>query len=131
LWRFIQRESLHDRVLVAAFEDALIREFRSLSRGSVATSAAQREVIAFWLAARAGAARLLPTAYDALQVPIRQGALTVVDRRFVRAAHAKNLAVHVWTVDTPDQMRRLVALGVDGIMSDHPDVLLDVLGRPE
>lgn len=129
LWRFIECERAHDRVLVAAFEDALVRELRRLSRGSVATSAGQRETIAFWLAARAGLSRLLPIGYDALQVPARQGGLTVVDRSFVDAAHARGLAVHVWTIDAPAEMRRLIALGVDAIMSDRPDLLLETLAH--
>jgi glycerophosphoryl diester phosphodiesterase len=126
-WKLIEREAATDRVLVAAFDDALVRELRKLSRGRVATSAGQREVVAFWLAVRAGMSSLLPVGYDALQVPVRQGGLTVVDARFLRAARAKGVAVHVWTVDDRSEMRRLIALGVDGIMTDRPDLLLDVL----
>jgi glycerophosphoryl diester phosphodiesterase len=127
LWRFIEREGVHDRVLIAAFEDVLVREFRALSRGSVATSAGQREVVQFWIASRVSAARFLRTPYDALQVPPRQGRVTVVDPRFVRAARSKNIAVHVWTIDEPTEMRRLLALGVDGIMSDRPELLVETL----
>ncbi len=126
-WRFVERESIHDRVLVAAFDDWIVQEFRRLSAGTVATSAGQRETIAFWLAARARATRLLPIRYDALQVPARQSRLTVVTQAFVRAAHARGLAVHVWTIDEATEMRRLVALGVDGVMSDRPNVLIDTL----
>jgi glycerophosphoryl diester phosphodiesterase len=125
LFRFIEREGIHDRVLVAAFEDALVREFRTLARGSVATSAGQREVALFFAASRVRAERFLPLGYDALQVPPRHGRLTIVDERFLSAAHARDLAVHVWTIDEPDEIRRLRALGVDGIMSDRPDLLFD------
>jgi glycerophosphoryl diester phosphodiesterase len=130
LFRFIEHEALHERVLVAAFEHALIREFRALARGSVATSASQREVIAFWLAVRARSVRFLPIGYDALQVPVRHGRLEVVEPRFIGAAHARDLAVHVWTIDDPAEMRRLAALGVDGIMSDRPDLLYQTLAEP-
>jgi glycerophosphoryl diester phosphodiesterase len=130
LFRFIEREALHDRVLIAAFEHALIHEFRALARGSVATSASQREVIAFWLAVRARGVRFLPIGYDALQVPVRHGRLSVVEPRFLDAAHGRDLAVHVWTIDDPAEMRRLAALGVDGIMSDRPDLLCQTLTEP-
>ncbi len=54
--------------------------------------------------------------------------------RFVREAHRRNIPVQVWTVDDPDDMRRLLSWGVDGIQSDRPDLLAEVLsevaGRP-
>lgn len=126
LWRFIEREALHDRVLVAAFEDSLLDEFRRHSGGSVATSASRNEALAFFAASRVRAQALVPVRYDALQLPAQHGALTVVDRALLRAAHARDLAVHVWTIDDPAEMRRLVELGADGIMSDRPDLLLEL-----
>ena len=59
----------------------------------------------------------------AYQVPERQGDLVVVDERFVEAAHRAGKVVHVWTVNDVEAMRRLVALGVDGIISDRPTTL--------
>lgn len=63
----------------------------------------------------------------AAQVPESQSGVPVVDRRFVRAAHARGLQVHVWTVNEPDRMHRLLDLGVDGIMTDHIDTLRRIL----
>jgi glycerophosphoryl diester phosphodiesterase len=132
LWQLIERRGLHDRLLVAAARDRLVREFRRVSAGSVATSAGTNEGRLFWAASRIGLAHLVPAPYDALQVPPRSGPLTVVDRRFIGSAHARGLHVHAWTIDDAAEMRQLLALGVDGIMSDRPDVLVDVLksGRP-
>ena len=53
----------------------------------------------------------------------------VVDERFVAAAHRAGKAVHVWTVNDPESMERLVDLGVDGIMSDVPTTLCGVLAE--
>jgi glycerophosphoryl diester phosphodiesterase len=71
---------------------------------------------------------------DILQVPERWRGLRVVTPRFVRAAHRLNLPVQVWTVDRVEDMRRLLAWGVDGVQTDRPDLLAGVLtelvGRP-
>ncbi|TRW42798.1 glycerophosphodiester phosphodiesterase family protein, partial [Georgenia yuyongxinii] len=62
-----------------------------------------------------------------VQVPTRVRGLQIVTSRFLAAAHRHGLAVHVWTVDDPGEMRRLLDLGVDGIISDRPRVLRGVL----
>ena len=62
-----------------------------------------------------------------VQVPFRDRRITVVTPGFVRRAHALGLQVHVWTIDDPGEMRYLLDIGVDGLMSDRVDVLRDVL----
>ena len=61
------------------------------------------------------------------QVPIRYGPVRIVTRRFVRAAHRAGIAVHVWTIDDRTHMEDLLDLGVDGIMTDRPERLREVL----
>lgn len=63
----------------------------------------------------------------AAQVPEEQSGVPVVDRRFVQAAHARGVQVHVWTINEADRMHRLLDLGVDGIMTDHIDTLREVM----
>ena len=62
----------------------------------------------------------------AAQVPIRQGPIPIVDKRFISRMHSLGIAVHVWTIDEVDEMNWLLDLGVDGIMTDMPATLLDV-----
>jgi glycerophosphoryl diester phosphodiesterase len=126
---FIEEHGLHDRLLIASFTDGIIRAFRQRTGGRVATAAAAWETRRFWLASRLGLTKLIRPAYDALQVPPRMGRMTVVDRRLLAAAHRRGLQVHVWTVDERGEMRRLLALGVDGIMSDRPNLLLEALAE--
>jgi glycerophosphoryl diester phosphodiesterase len=95
----------------------------------VATSAGPAD------AARAARAALLGLAprdpADAYQVPERAGPIPLVTERFVEAAHRAAKQVHVWTVDEAPAMRRLLDLGVDGIVTDRPDVLNDVIAERE
>jgi glycerophosphoryl diester phosphodiesterase len=127
LWRFIEARGLHDRLLVAGEDVDRIREFRNLARGQVASSAGKREVFGFWLAARLGASDWLPIEYDALQVPIRFSGLEVVTPEFVDAAHRRGVQVHVWTVDSATEMAWLLDVGVDGIMTDQPARLVELV----
>src|SRR6185312_6982534 len=90
-----------------------------ISAGTVATAE-------FWRAVQAGGS-VPDTAAAAFQVPERMGDLVVVDAAFVDAAHRSGRAVHVWTVNATADMERLVALGVDGIISDLPTLLSGVL----
>ncbi len=121
----IDRLGLAERIIVGSFSDARLRRFRRLA-GHVATSAGPREVLA--TRTRAWARRASAGAADVLQVPMKAG-VRVVDAAFVAAAHAAGQHVHVWTVNDETEMRRLLALGVDGIITDRPDLLQRVLGR--
>ena len=62
-----------------------------------------------------------------VQVPISFKGITIVNKKFVNLVHEQNKKIHVWTVDTQDQMQLLIDLGVDGIMTDRPSLLKDTL----
>lgn len=122
----LRRTGRSSSVMVASFSDAALGQFRSLAP-EVATSAGPDEVLAFYTAVDQHGRAPSDVAYQALQVPEQFGDVTVVTRAFVEAAHRAGLAVHVWTVDEPDAMHRLLDLGVDGIVTDRPSVLRSVL----
>lgn len=129
LWDLIQEYQAYDRVLVASGDLHLpIIRFRQLTAGRVATSASEQEIRFFFFATVARATRWLRPAYDALQVPEAHRGTRIVSHRLLEAAHRLALDVHVWTVDAPADMERLLALGVDGLMTDRPDLLAKVLG---
>ncbi len=128
LAEFIAERDLWDRVLVGSFSRARLREFRRLTSGRVATSAAPLEVALFRLLPSGRlASRLLRHRVAALQVPHRSGPITVVTPGLVRRAHRAGVHVHVWTIDDPAEMSVLLDLGVDGLFTDRTDVLRDVL----
>ena len=109
------------RVLLASLMGPVLQRLRASFPGRP-TSFARDEVAAF---VRSGG-RAIPEGARALQVPPRYGLRRIVTRRFVEAAHAAGLEVHVWTVNLPPTMRALLDLGVDGIMTDFPERLLEV-----
>lgn len=130
LVELITRRGEEHRVLVAAE----IEGNRGPARGYPGPWGASRNQVAlFWLLHRFPFLGYVPPV-DILQLPERYLGVRIVTPRLVRAAHACNIPVQVWTVDEPEDMRRLLSWGVDGIQSDRPDLLAEVLvdevGRP-
>lgn len=124
-----------ERVLLTSFSDARRREALEAAasvRSDLlpATSAGSGTILRFLLAllvrSDRGVARSL-SGVDALQVPERQRGIRVVTPRSIAAAHRHGVEVHVWTVNEPEDMRRLVAMGVDGIVTDRADTALSSL----
>jgi glycerophosphoryl diester phosphodiesterase len=120
LARVLRDHGRGDDVIVASFNDASTAAFRAAAPG-IATSAGTFGVAEFWRAAHAGTP-LPDVPYAALQIPVRTAGVTICDEVLVDAAHRAGLAVHVWTIDDPDEMAGLIALGVDGIITDVPSV---------
>jgi glycerophosphoryl diester phosphodiesterase len=127
LWEFIQQHEIADRIVVAAEHHELLESFRELSEGRIATSASKRECLQFWLASGLGRSSALAIGYQALQIPVSVSGWRFLTPRLLEAAHRLGIAVHVWTIDEPAEMTRLLDLGVDGVMSDYPDRLLEVV----
>ena len=126
----LRRAGAAHRVLLASFSDARLATLRRLAGPRFATSLGQRGAARLKLASWSRLPVRFPASVVAAQVPVAAGPVTVVDRRFVAYAHRIGLQVHVWTIDDPSTMHRLLDLGVDGIMTDRVDVLREVyLGR--
>ncbi len=128
LAELVRATGAHDRVCVGSFSQRRLDEFRRLVGGRVATSAGPLEVGLFRVlpAARLVGA-LVRRGAAALQVPHRRKGVKILTRGLVERAHALGLHVHVWTIDDPQQMRDLLDLGVDGLMTDRTDLLREVL----
>jgi glycerophosphoryl diester phosphodiesterase len=130
LVRAIRRARVADRICLASFSDARIAAARRLLGPGVCTALGPRGVAALRLASyRPRAAGLVRIQAGCAQVPLQLGGRALVDERFIAAAHARGLQVHVWTVDTPHEANALLDLGVDGIMTDRPAMLREVLEK--
>lgn len=117
------------RILVASFEHDSMRAFRAACP-MVATSATMREALMLYQLHRMGLASLYRSPAVALQIPETFRDRQVVDSELLELADDYNIQIEVWTVNEEADMKRLLDLGVQGIMTDHPDRLLRVLGRP-
>lgn len=121
----------HDRArntIVASFHPEVMEEFRR-TFPEFATSGAEPEIRRFYVLNKLFLGRSFQPVMDAFQVPERSGNLRIVTPRFVRVAQSRGIAIHVWTVNDVENMERMVSAGVDGIITDRPDRLLELLGR--
>ncbi len=109
-----------DRVCLGSFGVRCLRAARRAEPG-VATSAGREEVRWALYRSWVGLSPSRP-AYRGFQVPEWAGMTRVVSPRFVRAVHRAGLFVHVWTVDTAADACRLLDMGVDGLITDRPDI---------
>lgn len=127
------RADAWDRVCLASFSERRLARLRSVGGPRLLTSYGPRSALGLrvrslapWPPAPPRAAR--PTAPGPLaQLPRRHGRVRVVDPALLRYARRAGIEVHVWTIDTAPEMAELLDLGVDGLVTDRPDVLREVL----
>ena len=117
----LRRLGAIDRVLLGAFDHDALAAART---DEFHLSASRRETAVVWAAARFGIAVGGP--FNGFTVPERQGAIHVVDTKFVRAATRRGKPVHVWTVDAVDDASRLRAMGVAGIITNFPGIMQNI-----
>lgn len=124
----LQRYDREQNTIVASFHPDVMWEFRE-KFPSFATSGVEPEIRTFYVMKTVFLGWLYRPPMEAFQVPEASGNLQVITPRFVRAAHRRGINVQVWTVNDRESMRRVLDAGVDGIITDRPDLLLDMLGR--
>ncbi len=127
----VERLQVHDRVLIASFSDRRrLSVLKRLTRRT-ASSAGIGVNALVTLLGPLGLTRAISRAarIDAVQVPVRYGAIPVVTDGYVRRCHDAGLYVHVWTINDEPAMEQLLGLGVDGLVSDRADILARVMDR--
>lgn len=122
----IRAAGREDSTLIGSFVDRRIAKFRRITRGAVATSAGPTAALSMWSASRLGRHTRRPAV--AYQLPFNYRSLPM-DQKLVDAIHGAGAQVHAWTVNEAVDMVRLLDLGVDGIVTDRPDILNEVLRR--
>jgi glycerophosphoryl diester phosphodiesterase len=131
LCNLIREHGMQERVMIASFHDAAMQNFRATCP-EVATSASRGEVTRFVLLGKVFLSGFVIPEYESIQPPYDPAEsknIPIMTQRFIREAHAKNIAVEPWTVNDPELMRQYIEWGVDGIMTDRPDLMIEILER--
>jgi len=133
--QLLRQHGLSEQVLIGSVHDEVLDAFRTACP-EAPTSMVESEIRPFWILNTLFLGQLYqaPTGAAAIQVPERAslpvlGEVQVITPRFVRTIHAHNLEIHAWTINETADMERLLATGIDGIITDRPDRLLALLGR--
>lgn len=124
----IREHHMQGEVMIASFHDEVMQNFRETCP-EVATSASRGEVTTFVLLGKVFLSGLVIPQYESIQPPYNPEQsmnIPIMTERFIREAHARNIAVEPWTVDDPELMKQYIEWGVDGIMTDRPDLMMDV-----
>jgi glycerophosphoryl diester phosphodiesterase len=125
----IDKFNAYDRVIVASKYYNNLKAMRKICP-QVTTAFSIYETLGLYALYKSGFLFLdIPFKGSILQIPEMYGQFKLVTRSFIKALHEKGIELHVWTVNNEDDMRRLIEIGVDGIMSDDPALLCKVLGR--
>lgn len=123
----VRKTGSEERVLLASENTVILKRARAVC-GGIPTNMGQGEVAEFihWVQRGCPAGYRPPGA--ALQIPEEYGPVRLVTETTLKAAHGAGLEIHVWTVNRPEDMRRLLDLGVDGLMTDYPELLIKAGG---
>jgi glycerophosphoryl diester phosphodiesterase len=131
LFAALRKHNAADRVVVAGMDP---RDRSMFGAYMGPRSGSNRDVRNFYLLHRLFLGRIWRRSCEVFQVPERRGWLRIVTRRFIRDASRHGLPVHVWTVNDPATMERLLDWGADALITDRPDLAARVLaahaGRP-
>ncbi|MFY0689013.1 MAG: glycerophosphodiester phosphodiesterase [Cyclobacteriaceae bacterium] len=127
LRRLLTEYDLFNQIIVASFHDEVLLYLNSMDGPTIPISAGAEEAKDFVIAAKfAGRIFYSPDAV-AFQLPMKQSGFNLTKQRLLNSAHKHNMAIHYWTIDDVDDMRRLIENGADGLITDRPDLMNELL----
>ncbi|MFW9997958.1 MAG: glycerophosphodiester phosphodiesterase [Candidatus Odinarchaeota archaeon] len=123
-----KKHGVQEHIFISSFHQRVIERFRK-SNPDILTGAGPDDIRGFIKAMKLRYLWLLhpSSKFDGFQVPVRYGEFEIVTPGFVRAAHRKNLKVMVWTINDREEMVRLLKMGVDGLFTDDPALMIKVI----
>lgn len=127
LWSLIQDYNLQENVIIASFDQAIIDIVSEISGGEALVSGGRSEITNFVIFHKLFLNGLYQQNVHALQIPTEDSNINLMDRKIIHGANRRGMDVHYWTINDVETMEALIELGADGIMTDRPDLLLELL----
>lgn len=129
--RLLNKHNAYDRVVLASFHEELYNEYQRLQKeGEVPEifmySPATKSATTFFILQLLKLDLFYSDKICVFQLPTEQLGFNLATKSLVKAAHKNNIAVHYWTINDVEEMKHLIDIGADGIMTDYPHRLKDV-----
>lgn len=129
VWRLIEKLGVEDRVLVTSFYDEQIDRFSLYAQDRVAIGAGETEARKAFSLFKSGFGHLYHPRADALQIPTKYGVIPLDSQAFIEFLTSLNIHVEYWTVNDVETMDRLLRFGAHGIITDRPDIALQLISH--
>lgn len=129
IWRLIQQYNMEDKVIIASFDHKINQRFKEISNGQVAIGAGESEATSYLTKMILRLNGLAHTDAQAFQLPTTQHGLDLTQKNIINGSRQRGIDVYYWTINDEGTMRDLIAKGVDGIMTDNPELLEKMLNE--
>ncbi|TQR17841.1 glycerophosphodiester phosphodiesterase [Psychrobacillus vulpis] len=127
LWRLLEEKQAFQRVVVTSFYDEQIDRFNLYAQNTVALGAGEKEVRKAYTAFTSQFKHLYHPKADVFQIPVKSNVFPLDSASFIKFLTSLNIPVHYWTIDDPNIMKKLIANGAKGIITDRPDLAIEAL----
>ncbi|WP_052427669.1 glycerophosphodiester phosphodiesterase [Neobacillus niacini] len=127
LWDLIEKYQMEEKIIIGSFDQQILQTFEKYAKGRVAITAGRQEVKSFVVFHKFFLRNLYVPKVDAFQIPVEDSGFDLTDQRLIDGAHRLGMEIHYWTIDDPKTMKKLIDAGVDGILTNRPDLLLKLL----
>lgn len=129
LKRITEEYEVQGHTIVASFHDEVLEHYLEITNETAFVSTAEKESRKLVLTTKTGMGIFYKPEAVAAQLPMESGGYDLTKPRILKSAHRHNMALHYWTINDEKDMETLTVLGADGLMTDRPDLMIEVLNR--
>ncbi|WP_078382167.1 glycerophosphodiester phosphodiesterase [Sutcliffiella halmapala] len=127
LWELTKQYKMEDKLLVAAFDQEIIRTFDRYANDRVAIAGGRQEIKKYMILHKLFVRNLYYPEVDSFQIPLKESIFDLTNKRFIQDAQRRGIQIHYWTIDDKETMRTLIEKGADGIITNRPDLMMELL----